>query len=153
MTVHANADRVFGIVFAVIGLALLAYSFTFRSPNLMGDPGPGFLPGVVGALFAVLGTILAIKPGNEERDPIDIGRVWIVAVFVALTIAYALSFSAIGFSWPSLGFMVATMALLGRRTPAMIAAYVAGSALFVALVGWVLLHVLSVPLHGVWFLN
>jgi putative tricarboxylic transport membrane protein len=148
-----KADRIFGAVFLALGLGLFIYSFSFHSGDLMGDLGPGFLPGLVGALLGILGLVQLIWPGEAKREPIEGDRVWIVLAFTALVGAYAVLFAAFGFSWPSFGFLVAVMLLLGGRTPRLITGYVIGSAFFVFLVGFVLLHVLSVPLRGVWFLN
>lgn len=148
-----KADRIFGAVFLALGLGLFIYSFSFHSGDLMGDLGPGFLPGLVGALLAVLGLVQLIWPGADKREAIEGDRVWVVLAFTTLVGAYAVLFAAFGFSWPSFGFLVAVMLLLGGRTPRLITGYVIGSAIFVFLVGFVLLHVLSVPLRGVWFLN
>ena len=148
-----KADRIFGAVFLALGLGLFIYSFSFHSGDLMGDLGPGFLPGLVGALLGVLGLVQLIWPGADKREAIEGDRVWVVLAFTALVGAYAVLFAAFGFSWPSFGFLVAVMLLLGGRTPRLITGYVIGSAIFVFLVGFVLLHILSVPLRGVWFLN
>ena len=49
-----NSDRIFGIGFVAMGLALFAYSLSFHETDLMGDLGPGFLSGLVGVILAVL---------------------------------------------------------------------------------------------------
>lgn len=135
------------------GLALFAYSFSFKHTDLMGDLGPGFLPGLVGALLAVLGAIQAIKARPSQITTAEKGRILLAVVFFAAAAIYALLFTWIGFSWPSFVFLIAVMTLLGHRTPRSIATYTAVSAVFVFLVGWVLLDVLDVPLRGVWFIN
>lgn len=148
-----NNDRIFGIGFVAMGLALFAYSFSFHETDLMGDLGPGFLPGLVGVILAVLGAIQALFPGNKAAEPVDKDRIVLAVVFFLAVAAYAALFGRFGFSWPSFAFLVAVMTLLGARKPRSILVYAAGSAVFVALVGWVLLDVLAVPLRGVWFLN
>ena len=66
-----KADRIFGAVFLALGLGLFIYSFSFHSGDLMGDLGPGFLPGLVGALLAVLGLVQLIWPGADKREAIE----------------------------------------------------------------------------------
>ncbi|QDZ12821.1 tripartite tricarboxylate transporter TctB family protein [Devosia ginsengisoli] len=148
-----QTDRIFGIGFLVMGLGLFAYSLSFRETDLMGDLGPGFLPGLVGVILAILGTLQAIRPGNKQAEPIDRQRFILAVVFFLAVAVYALFFAWFGFSWPSFVFLIAVMSLLGGRSPRSLAIYALLSAVFVGLIGWVLLHVLSVPLRGVWFLN
>lgn len=148
-----KADCIFGAGFTLLGLGLFAYSLSFQTGDLMGDLGPGFLPGLVGLVLAALGLVQLAWPGPDQHEAIDLERVGVTVAFVALMAGYAWLFASFGFSWPSFGFLVLVMLLLGGRSPRLIAGYLIGSAVFVLLVGWLLLHVLSVPLRGVWFFN
>lgn len=148
-----STDRIFGIGFLGLGVALFAYSFSFRQADLMGDLGPGFLPGLVGALLAVLGAIQAIRAKHSAASTTEKGRTAMAVVFFVAVSMYALLFTWFGFSWPSFIFLVSVMALLGHRTLRSLVTYTVVAAVFVLLVGWVLLDVLAVPLRGVWFIN
>jgi len=149
----SGIDRVLGAAFFIGGASLASYGHSLEAANLMGDVGPGFFPGLLGLLMAGLGALLAFVGGGGKRSPLSWSRMLLPTGLAGIAIAYAALFGSFGFSLPSFLFLTSAMLLLGKRTARAAATYLVGSALFAAVLGWLLVRLLHVPLTGVWFIN
>lgn len=117
----AGADVVAGVLAAAVGVAVLLYVRTF--PEMPGgQPGPALFPGIVGALFVLFGTVLAVRalvtrhaadaaalPGSAAS-----GRVNAVAV-IAFVVLYILLVETLGFVITMGGLLLLLMWRLGAR--------------------------------------
>ncbi|WP_028240397.1 tripartite tricarboxylate transporter TctB family protein [Stutzerimonas azotifigens] len=146
-----NADRCFGLLFVVVGLALALYGWNLPTANRLGDVGSGFLPTILGAMIALLGAVLVIAPRSEECLAIGKGRLGTALGFIAAGVAHAALFVWFGFSFPTFAFLAVTMFMLSDHSLRALALSLVVAALFTGLLGWLLYGVLRVPLAHVWF--
>ena len=147
----ARADRAIGLVFVACGLGMALHARSMPVPNMLGDVGPSFFPALIGWSMAALGLLLAATTrGGAAAEPIERARIPVTVGFAAIAFAYAAAFDLAGFAWSTFGALVAGMTLLGRRDPAGLALYAAGSAAFVVVLGFALKRGLGIPLTGVW---
>ncbi|WP_109471862.1 tripartite tricarboxylate transporter TctB family protein [Ornithinimicrobium cavernae] len=115
---------VIGAIFLVAGLVLAVGSLGFPDAVGRSDPGPGFMPRVVG-----IGLILCAVPhllrvpapaAADEKYPERSALARISLVFVAM-VAYAYLLRELGFILTTAVFMVATLWLAHVRKPVFLA--------------------------------
>ncbi|HEY8370646.1 MAG TPA: tripartite tricarboxylate transporter TctB family protein [Thermodesulfobacteriota bacterium] len=111
----------------VAALATLAFgTFVVVQARALEDPGldaigPGAFPAVLGLVIAACGVVLlvqALAPRRREAegDAEPPTRFGVLAVALALLVAYARSLEWIGFSLATVLFVAACLALLGVRS-------------------------------------
>jgi len=110
------AIRIAAVVLLVFSAGFLweASRYPFGSP---GAPGPGFLPVILGAAFAVLSIVLLVRPGSAPEQVLPPDRaaaVRIVATLVAIAIAIVL-LDRLGFLVTGTLLMLALLLVLDRR--------------------------------------
>ena len=160
------ADRVLGLAFVALGLAMVLGARGVESTfSQLGDPGPRLLPTALGIGMATLGTLLAVRrrviesdeEGAASAEPatekgLDLrappSRIVQVAL-AAVLVAYVALFERLGFTLATFGFLAAAILLLGSLRPAHIAAGLALAAAATLAVGAFLAGVIGVPLPGV----
>lgn len=126
--VHASQDLptsrlpgyVIGVIFLLAGLVLVLGSLGFPDAVGRGDPGPDFVPRLVGAgliLCAIPHLIRVPAPaGADEQYPERAALVRIGLVFLAM-VAYAYLLRELGFILTTILFILATLWLAHARKP------------------------------------
>lgn len=129
----STSDRVSGIFFLVLGLAMYFYVI----PNYVehvdeGNIAPATLPNIISLILALCGAILALKPTDfQMRDPALMTKTGLY-VLVLVTGLWAMSWFGFEYVAPVLAFAI--MWLIGERRPL-----------------WLVLGVIAVPTF-IWFL-
>jgi putative tricarboxylic transport membrane protein len=108
--------RITALVLLVFAAGFLweASRYPFGTP---GSPGPGFLPVVLGVVFAILSLALLIRPGRPVEGilPPDRGAaIRIVVTIAAITVAILL-FDRLGFLVAGTLLMLVLLLVLDRR--------------------------------------
>lgn len=144
----AGADVVAGLLAAAVGAGVLLYVRTF--PEMPGGrPGPALFPGIVGALFVLFGTVLAVRAlvtrHAADAAPVPTssakGRLNALAV-IGLVVLYILLVEVLGF----VVTMGALLFLLTWRLGARPLVAAAAAVVTTAVVVLVFQRVLLVPL-------
>jgi hypothetical protein len=104
----ARADLPFGLFWTALGLGILAESWRMDRLEAQGiNPytAPGLVPGLLGAVLAVFGLVLARRGwlgrppgGGEEEAPAERAEPWRVALALALCLGFG--FGALGSGAP-----------------------------------------------------
>ena len=104
MKIRAHSDFWCGLLFVVIGLAVvvLAQNYRFGTAARM---GPGYFPTLLGALMALLGLTLSVPAFARDGEPVQRFHLRPFG-FVLLAIA------AFGLALPYLGFAAAIVVLV-----------------------------------------
>jgi putative tricarboxylic transport membrane protein len=90
------SDRILGIA-AVALAALYIWRGTLIEPSFMSDPlGPKAFPFIIGAVLAIAGIAVAVRPDEEPVWP-SAARLLEIAMAVAIMVAYAWVLRDIGF--------------------------------------------------------
>ncbi len=111
-------DVISSLFFAVCGLLILAGSLNMAIGRL-GEPGPGFLPLIVGTLLTVMSAVLfvtALRRKREEQGKAGIGRTErskILTTSLSL-ILYALALKPLGFVAVTLLLLVFLFRIIGE---------------------------------------
>lgn len=165
-----NADRNFGVFFALLGVAILY--FTQGVSNAFpdtGDPGPRLLPNILGVLMAALGLVLALRAAPATAlspetaqvvqtaaadtpttllPPPSLWRRMGIALAFVLLIAL---FEPLGFSLAAFLFLAGSMVLMDEFSVRR-AITRSGVALVVVIgLGLLVTRILKLPVSGVWF--
>jgi hypothetical protein len=143
-------DVLAGLTFVGFGLAfaLGALSYPVGSAARM---GPGFFPLLVGALLAVLGVLVAVRPGGLDADSEPLTRLqWrgLVLIPVAI-IVFGLTVRGVGLI-PSLFVTVLLAALASRETRPVGAVLLAVGLTIVSVLIFIVALRLNLPLVGPW---
>jgi len=167
-----TADRVWGMLFTMVGLAMAFGSQTVlvNFPGT-GDPGPRLVPMVLGISMAVLGAILMWRPAafvsedpaakvsvsnviegdaDNPSEQVEPPAVWRRIALGVLLVAYIALFNLLGFSLASVMFLAVAMILLGPLTPTEIIRKTAIALALVLLLGWTINLLLGLSVQGVW---
>jgi putative tricarboxylic transport membrane protein len=91
-----RSDRIFGIVWLVVSIAMAAYATTFQPPFSYEPIGPSKFPMLLGALMAAASLWLIVRPAPEVAWP-DAALWRKIGVMFAVLFAYALLFEPVGF--------------------------------------------------------
>lgn len=166
-----TADRVWGMLFTILGLAMAFGSQTIavNFPG-SGDPGPRLVPIALGVSMAILGTVLTLRPTARASDEltarvsassveadtenpneqVEAPAVWRRVALGLLFVAYVALFNTLGFSLGSVLFLAGAMILLGPLTPIEIIRKSAIALGLVLLLGWAMNFLLGLSVQGVW---
>ncbi len=94
------SDRIFGAVVTLIALAYIA-SATQIQTSFMADPvGPKTFPILVGAVAAICGIIMCLKPDEDPEWP-ELATLGSLLIAVVVLIGYAYALKPLGFILPT----------------------------------------------------
>lgn len=147
-------DLVSGLLCMTFGLAVVLYVQTF--PQLPGGaPGPGLFPGIIGALLALFGLVLAVRWFRDHRsgsgraqtaqedavrkdddeyeslldEPVSAGTAWTNAASVVGSVVFYLVFAdVLGFNLAMGVLLLGLMLRLGARWRVAVPSAVAATA-------------------------
>lgn len=121
MFIKKYGDIIVGIVFAVIGLALIIAARMLPKSAVM-EIGPDFMPTVVGTLILVLSVILLVQSARElkanpdkeyEKDESDYKR---VALSLILALLYVFLLKPVGFIICTFLYLIGQITVLAPDT-------------------------------------
>ncbi|CAA0085711.1 Uncharacterised protein [Starkeya nomas] len=116
-------DRITGSLFLLIGIGAIWHAWSLDVPFAADPVGPKAFPMVVGALLAIAGASILLRPDEIAWEVGDYGRVAVVAgasffyplalEFIGFVLATALLCFACGkaFRGPTIGTAIASVAL------------------------------------------
>ncbi|MDR7126372.1 tripartite tricarboxylate transporter TctB family protein [Pseudotabrizicola sp. 4114] len=162
-----TADRVIGILFALVGTGMFYTTQQIVQPFAgSGDPGPRLLPTILSAAMVLLGAALALRGvpvAPAERVAIDpalldgptellpppslLRRLGIAGSFIA----FLALFEPLGFTASATLFLAVSMSLMDELTPRRILTRSVVAVVMVLLVGLLLSWLLQLPVPGIWF--
>lgn len=94
------SDRIFGAVVTLVALAYIA-SATQIQTGFMSDPvGPRTFPVLVGAVAALCGMVIAIRPDPDPEWP-ELATLGALGLSIIVLVAYAYSLKPLGFLLPT----------------------------------------------------
>jgi len=110
-----RSDFVVGAVFLVVGVYLLISSFGFP-PGMGPLPGPGFYPGIIGAVIILLAvTLLAGSLRSADKGHFLVENRRAIALTAGLMALYIAFWGVIPFALRTVLFVVVFLRLLGQR--------------------------------------
>jgi putative tricarboxylic transport membrane protein len=120
-----SGDRIAGALFLLVGIGAIWHAWSLDVPFAADPVGPKVFPMVVGAILAIAGAAILLRPDHVEWERGDYGRVILVAV---ASLVYPLVLDPLGFvpattllcfacakafRGPTLGSAIASVALAG----------------------------------------
>lgn len=123
-------DIAVAIGVVLLGVLVIALTWTTTTPIVKDTVGPRFFPFVLGLLFIVGGSVVAfqrfrsmnvdggyrVEPeGATDDDPALPASAWRAAAMIGLTIAYAILFRPLGFLISTPIYVVAAFAVMNER--------------------------------------
>ena len=144
-----------GIRILAAFLLALAIVLMFSTPGLpiedaLGDPGPAFLPRIVGACMAVLTLPLLLQvadPPEDSGQAMESRRV-ITLALLAVPLYY-LAFQWLGYTLATAFYLFAAFSLLGPAGILLKVRFGLAAVAFSLVSGLVLARLLNLPLPGV----
>lgn len=115
------SDRIFGLVVLMVALAYIA-SATQIQTSFMTDPvGPKTFPIMIGAVAAICGLVMMIKPDPDPTWPKG-GTILSLLVAIVVLVAYAYSLKPFGFIIPTaITAAVLSFQISSRLIPSLLA--------------------------------
>lgn len=148
------ADRISGVAAILIGAVVMWLRPPVTDQVQNGDPGPGFFPLIVSSIIMLLGALLVLVPVGSEQELTETGNretgmAITIAVFVGMTLAYALVFQRIGFTLATFGYLFLSGVLIGPRSMKSLAGALAFAAITTLVAGELFARGFSAFLPGV----
>ena len=123
------SDRIFGAVVTLVALAYIASATQIQTSFLADPVGPRTFPILVGAVAALCGILVALKPDEEPEWP-GLATLGALAIAIAVLVGYAYALKPLGFLLPT----AVTAAILSYQiSPRPIPAILSGIGLSVGL--------------------
>jgi len=94
------SDRIFGAVVTLVALAFIASATQIQTSFLADPVGPKTFPILVGAVAALCGILVALKPDEEPEWP-GLRTLGALLIAIAILIAYAYALKPLGFLLPT----------------------------------------------------
>lgn len=94
------SDRIFGAVATLVALAYIASATQIQSGFLTDPVGPRTFPILIGAVAALCGLVIAIKPDPDPEWP-ELATLGALAIAVVVLIGYAYALKPLGFLLPT----------------------------------------------------
>ncbi|MGR3662855.1 MAG: tripartite tricarboxylate transporter TctB family protein [Paracoccaceae bacterium] len=94
------SDRIFGLVVVLVALAYIASATQIQSSFLTDPIGPKAFPILVGAIAALCGTIMILRPDAEPDWP-ELRTLIALLVSVVVLVVYAYMLKPLGFLIPT----------------------------------------------------
>ena len=94
------SDRIFGLVVVLVALAYIASATQIQTSFLSDPVGPKAFPILVGAVAAICGSIMVLRPDEEPEWP-ELRTLGALLVSVAVLVGYAYSLKPLGFLVPT----------------------------------------------------
>ena len=123
------SDRIFGLVVVLVALAYIASATQIQASFLTDPVGPRTFPILIGAVGAVCGLVILLRPDPDPDWP-ALPTLGALAVAVVVLVAYAYALKPLGFILPT---AVAAAILSYQIRPRAVAAAVTGLGLSVGL--------------------
>lgn len=95
-----RSDRVFGAVVILLALAYIASALQIQTSFLSDPVGSKTFPILIGAVAAICGGVMVLRP-DEEPDWPEARTLLSIAISVAVMIAYAYTLKPLGFLLPT----------------------------------------------------
>jgi fumarate reductase subunit C len=111
-----TADRVVGLVFALLGLAVLVGSGDLPIGSLA-FPGAGMMPKLVAAIMLVLGLGVALAGGGSPRiETLDWQELKPAALILGIVALAVALYATLGFVLAMLGMLTALLVVVERQS-------------------------------------
>ena len=125
------SDRIFGAVVTLVALAYIA-SATQIQTSFMADPvGPRTFPIIIGAVAALCGLIVVLRPDPDPEWP-ELATLGALVVAVVVLVAYAYALKPLGFLIPTaIAAGILSYQISPRAVPAVLAGIGLSLGLFV----------------------
>jgi putative tricarboxylic transport membrane protein len=94
------SDRIFGLVVVLVALAYIASATQIQTSFLSDPVGPKAFPILVGAVAALCGAIMILRPDEEPEWP-ELRTLGALLVSVIVLVAYAYLLKPLGFLIPT----------------------------------------------------
>lgn len=94
------SDRIFGAVATLVALAYIASATQIQSGFLTDPVGPRTFPILIGAVAALCGLVIAIKPDPDPEWP-ELATLGALAIAVVVLVGYAYALKPLGFLLPT----------------------------------------------------
>jgi len=94
------SDRIFGLVVVLVALAYIASATQIQASFLSDPVGPKAFPLLIGAVAALCGAIMILRP-DEEPDWPELRTLGALLVSVIVLVAYAYMLKPLGFVIPT----------------------------------------------------
>ncbi len=95
-----KSDRIFGLVTVMVALAYIASATQIQTSFLADPVGPKAFPMMVGAIAALCGAVMVLRPDAEPDWP-ELHTLGALLVSVLALIAYAYALKPLGFIIPT----------------------------------------------------
>jgi putative tricarboxylic transport membrane protein len=124
-----RSDRVLGLVVILVALAYIASALQIQTSFLSDPVGSKTFPILIGAVAAICGGVMILRPDDEPEWP-GLVTLLSIAVSVVVLVGYAYALKPLGFLIPT---AIAAGILSLQITPRPAAAAIAGVALSIGL--------------------
>ena len=94
------SDRIFGAVATLVALAYIASATQIQTGFLADPVGPRTFPILIGAVAALCGMVIAIRPDPDPEWP-ELATLGALALSVVVLIGYAYALKPLGFLIPT----------------------------------------------------
>jgi putative tricarboxylic transport membrane protein len=95
-----TSDRIFGAVATVVALAFIASATQIQTSFLADPVGPKTFPMLIGAVAALCGITLMIRPDPDPEWP-ELATLGALAIAVVVLVGYAYALKPLGFLLPT----------------------------------------------------
>ena len=93
-----KTDRIFGLFIVIVALAFIASATQIQTSFLADPVGPKTFPFLIGAVMALCGLMLVLRPDDEQLRVQSAGK---VAYAVVVLLGYAYALRPLGFLIPT----------------------------------------------------
>ena len=93
-----KTDRIFGLVIVIVALAFIASATQIQTSFLADPVGPKTFPFLIGAVLALCGLMLFLRPDEEQLRVRSAGK---LAFSVVVLLGYAYTLRPLGFLIPT----------------------------------------------------
>lgn len=94
------SDRIFGAVVTLVALAYIASATQIQTSFLADPVGPRMFPIMIGAVAALSGVMVALRPDPDPTWP-GLKTLGVLAVAVVVLVGYAYALKPLGFLLPT----------------------------------------------------
>ncbi len=94
------SDRVFGVVVTMVALAYIASATQIQASFLADPVGPKAFPILIGAVAAISGIIVALRPDEDPKWP-ELRTFGALIIAIVVLVGYAYALKPMGFLIPT----------------------------------------------------
>ncbi len=122
-----KTDRIFGLFIVIVALAFIASATQIQTSFLADPVGPKTFPFLIGAVLALCGLVLVLRPDEEQLRVQSAGK---LAFAVVVLFGYAFTLRPLGFLIPT---AIASGLISYQISPRVVPALVTGVGLSIGL--------------------